>query len=126
MSMREWCTYSSAYINTMALLEPLRLIMPTIHRLCTFIGSNALANKEKGSPPPLLHCLLCKRLFCLLTSSANNTKRPRNEQKEHWTNYICEASQVGSYVKEFKQCERNHSRNRPNAVKQDISSNLLL
>lgn len=51
------------YINTMALLEPLQLIMPMIHGLYTFIRSDALANKRvfffvflflkrHSSPPP--------------------------------------------------------------------------
>lgn len=34
------------YINTMALLEPLQLIVPMIHGLYTFIRSDALANKR--------------------------------------------------------------------------------
>lgn len=35
-----------SYINTMALLEPLQLIVPMIHGLYTFIRSDALANKR--------------------------------------------------------------------------------
>jgi len=62
------------YINTMALLEPLQLIVPMIHGLYTFIRSDALANKRFFS---FAFLFLKRRFFSSPKSSFNiHAKQP--------------------------------------------------